>query len=97
MVWKISAANSGLNDIPGLCELFYTELTAQSIFLCQSICLLDNDRFGAFKLFMKKLTFTFFNMIIEVCFTLLLIGRCCFYCVILLFFLFSSSVPNMLL
>jgi hypothetical protein len=46
---------------------------------------------------MKKLTSTvFLTWLFECAFTVLLIGRCCFYCVILLCFLFSSSVPNML-
>jgi hypothetical protein len=44
---------------------------------------------------MNKLTSAkFLTWSFERVFTLLLIGRCCFYCVILLSLLFSSFVPN---
>jgi hypothetical protein len=53
MVSKTSAANFGLNDIPGLC----VNLIVQSIFLCQSICLLSDARFSAFKLHYEEVNF----------------------------------------
>jgi hypothetical protein len=69
------------------------EFCTQSIFRCQLICSLSNTRFSAFRLCYEEVNF---DVIIWMCFALLLIGRCCCYCVTLLCFLFSSSVPNML-
>jgi hypothetical protein len=58
MVWKTSAANFVLNDISGLCvNTVYTDLIAESIFICQSICFLANARFCAFKLYHEKVNF----------------------------------------
>jgi hypothetical protein len=45
---------------------------------------------------MKKLNFTIFlTLFFECVFTLLVTGRCCYYCVTLLCFLFNFSVTNM--
>jgi hypothetical protein len=73
MVWKTSAANFGLNDIPGLCVCtLYTDLIVQSIFLCQSICLPANARFIALKLYYEEVNFHYIlNFFIWMCFTLL--------------------------
>jgi hypothetical protein len=63
--------------------------------VCLCVCVLMLDLMLS-NFIMKKLTSTIF-ILLECVFSLLLIGRCYFYYFILLCFLFSSSVPNMLL
>jgi hypothetical protein len=57
MVWKTSTANLGLNDIEVCWWTLYTDLIAQSIFICQSMCLLANTRFNAFKSYYEQVNF----------------------------------------